>query len=507
MKYSLKAFLTVVLSLLFLNVSFNFSYAQNKKGEGTPLLIAQNNNNTQNSDEDEDDDGDVEDIKINIPKNVGNNSSNTKQSEDENAKSSKVQGKFYSWIAAGFKDDNETYFNFNRLELTLSQIQGNVTFYVRANARYNTVYANETSQDYQLGENIRIDLPEAYMNYEAGFENALLQQWNFVLGLQIVRWGKADELRPTDIISPQDQTLSILEGRNDRKLGRFAIRNVFTFSEKLRFEAIWLPLQRATETTASDKSIFTPAFLNTLTADGYSLSATQMPEKKLSHSDIALKLYFQIFNIDISMSFYNGYDPLPYAYVDASGKQINPFLNRVTMWGFDFERAVAGVVLRGEVAYFSKGRLFGVNSSSALASKTSSDGFLIEKDYIDATIGFDKNDFLVQKLYLNLQYSVNYILDYEDGILSRSGTQKEEVNHSGIWDIYYEWNNLKYKLEFEGTYSFTNQDFMLNPSLQIKIAMQTTLTFGAYLFFGDENTDIGQYKKKSFGYVQLEHLF
>lgn len=506
MKNILNKLALFLIAFSFLTIPFKLLIAQEKNGGGSSVLILAQNINQNSKDEDEEDSDETEDIQINIPKNT-TSSQNGGSSTEQNT--GKFQGKFYAWSAAGLKGDNDNYFNFSRLELKYFKIEGNVTFFIKANARYNSLYENESSsaQSYQQGENLRFDLPEAYINYELGFENALLQQWNLVIGLQTVKWGKADEIRPTDIISPQDITLLLLEGRNERKLGRFAIKTVFTFSEKFRFEAIWLPIQRASESTSSEDSLFSNLYLLNLGASGYAFNSTAMPEKKLSHSDVALKAYFQLFDIDFSLSFYNGYDSQPYFSVDSSGKQVTPFLNRVTMWGFDFERAIGSIVLRGEAAYFSKGRLFNVDSNSTLASKYSSNGLNVEKDYIDATIGFDKNDFLIQKFYINFQYSMNYILDYEEGMLSRLGTKKEEVTHKGIWDIYYEWNNLKYRIEFKGQYNLTDEDLMLNPKVWAKIAVQTKITLGAYLFFGDKNTELGEYKEKSFGYIQLEHLF
>ena len=449
-------------------------------------------------------DGELEemDLDITIPENIGSTEANK---EGGKRKNSQFQGKFYSWVANGLKNEDQQalYFNYNRLQLTLTELYGDISFYLKLNGRYNTLHNND-EDGYGRGENLRLDLSEAYINYEKQ-PGPLLRQFNFLAGIQTINWGKADEMRPTDIISPQDMTLFMLEGKNDRKLGRFALRSLFTFSEAFRVDVIWLPVQRATEMSVDSHSLFTPAAMTMMRDNGKTINPLKMPEQKLSHSDLALKGYFQLFGIDLSFSFYNGYDAMPYAEVTTD---VTPILSRVTMWGFDFEKAVGSIVIRGEAAYFSKGQLFGVDQDQypTLYAREGSDG-TVEKEYFEGTLGFDKNDFLVQKMYLNLQYNMNFIRDFEGGLTNRFGTKQEETNHLALWDIYYEWDNLTYRLEFAGSYSFTHGDYLLKPSFHVKLGLETKMILGAYLFGGEGQTDMGQFKEKSFSYLQLEHLF
>jgi hypothetical protein len=102
---------------------------------------------------------------------------------------------------------------------------------------------------------------------------------------------------------------------------------------------------------------------------------------------------------------------------------------------------------------------------------------------------------------------MNFIRDFEGGLTNRFGTKQEETNHLALWDIYYEWDNLTYRLEFAGSYSFTHGDYLLKPSFHVKLGLETKMILGAYLFGGEGQTDMGQFKEKSFSYLQLEHLF
>ncbi|PKL11083.1 MAG: hypothetical protein CVV50_06195, partial [Spirochaetae bacterium HGW-Spirochaetae-6] len=319
-----------------------------------------------------------------------------------------------------------------------------------------------------------------------------------------------------------DLTLFALEDRNDRKLGRFAAKALFSFSENLFFEAIWLPVQRASEATFEEESPFTSQPLLTLFDLGFDLKDFTLPEKKLSHSDVGLKVNFKLAGIDFSASFYDGYDPTPVLeilptdgagnydpnFLAAANKDLKAKLSRVTMWGVDFERTAGSFVVRGEAAYFSKGKLFRAPLNNVeLGLKYGPDGYLAQKDYLDVTLGIDKNDFLVPQMYMNLQYSYSHVLDYEKGLLVANGTALEAHNHAAIWNLSYDWGNMVYRLEFSGSYSFSHQDYLLSPSFHLKMGMETKLILGVHYFGGKKTTFLGQFQDKSFAFLKLEHLF
>lgn len=493
----MKHFSKLLIYLFCLTLFWVFAPAQRSQAKPSPLLLAQK------------DLGEDEDfIQVDIPDTLPAASNNAETSPQ--TKNSTLQGKLYSWLSMGLQDKAQQafYFNYTRLELDFTQLLGNITFRLKGNARYNSLYDNH-DDGYRRGENLRLDASEAYVDYQS-YAVPALTQFNFRLGIQTVNWGKADEMRPTDILSPQDLTLFALEDRNDRKLGRFAAKALFSFSEKFSAEIIWLPIQRASEATFEEDSPFTSRPLLNLFDQGFELEDFTLPQKKLSHSDLGLKLNFNLAGIDISSSFYHGYDPTPVLeIIDPLGsKDLKPRLSRVTMWGVDFERVVGSFVLRGEAAYFSKGKLFRAPlDQPELALKYGPDGFLAEKDYLDITLGLDKNDFLLPRMYLNLQYLYSHVPDYEKGLLVDNGTALNAHNHAAIWNMSYDWGNMVYRLEFSGSYSFSHGDYLLSPSFHLKIGMETKLILGAHYFGGKESTFLGQFRDKSFAFLKLEHLF
>jgi len=426
---------------------------------------------------------DFEDFKVDYTEQKTEKSEVDAKKNETNNK--KIQGSFNSYFLDVF-DNSNIGCQYNRLQLEFTDNYGDLFFYIKTNARYSTMF-----NDNRKTENLRLDLVEAHIDYTKYISNLEI---NMRLGQQIVNWGKADEVRPTDILSPQDLSLLVLEDRIDRKLGRFAGKFSFGY-ENIKIETILLPIHRETELPLDKNSMFLPKNIEKLINLGFTIEDTKLPKEKLSNTDIAIKMYLNILGTDMSLCYYDGYDPTPFTELDMTNKKINLFLNKIRFYGFDFEKTLGSFVIRGEGAYFTKGMLFKYNISNK------------EKDYIDLTFGIDKTDLFIPNLYLNLQYNLNYIKDYEDNMLSRYGTKIKEYNHSGIYTLSYEFGNLKYKIELKGNYSFTNKDGIVSPTFQVKIGPQTIIILGGVLFFGDEDTYLGQYNKNDYGYIKLEHLF
>ncbi|HOJ50117.1 MAG TPA: hypothetical protein PKW55_04830 [Spirochaetota bacterium] len=407
----------------------------------------------------------------------------TEQYQTQNSK--KIQGKINSYLLSF--PDNGNLAEKTKITIEFTDNYGDLFFYIKGNINH---FSLDT--DNRKGEDIRGDLVEAYIDYSKFISQIEL---NLRIGQQIINWGKADEIRPTDILSPQDLRLLILEERNDRKLGRIALKGSIGY-KSLKLEGFFFPIHKESLLPIEENSPFlSPIIKEIKESDPLTTIEKIKVKDRISDSDFAGKLYFNLFNTDISLSYYRGYDPTPFTEFNLSEKKIELFLNRIEFIGFDFERVLGSFVVRGEVAYFTKGMLFKKVINN------------IEKEYLDLTLGIDKTDFLIPNLYINLQYNLNYIKDYEEGLLSRYGTKLKEYNHSGIYTVYYEFDNLRYRIELKGNYSFTNKDGLLSPSFHMKLGPQTKLIIGSYILFGEKDTYIGQYNNKDFIYLKLEHLF
>jgi hypothetical protein len=126
------------------------------------------------------------------------------------------------------------------------------------------------------------------------------------------------------------------------------------------------------------------------------------------------------------------------------------------MVGFDFQRALFwGIAIRGEGAYFERGKYFSYTDESPTANPLASPLYAdvlaggkgsIERDYIEYTAGFDDHDFIFDDLYLNVQFNQRIILDYDDTL------RDEKYRNMILWDMKYSFFNQKVRIGTRGAY-------------------------------------------------------
>lgn len=143
----------------------------------------------------------------------------------------------------------------------------------------------------QLTDNaLFLDLREAYVNLYAG-------PFDIRLGKQIVVWGRADAFNPTNNISAADFRIrSPME--DDRRLGNIGAR-VYLNLLPFRVEGVWMPLYVAT--TYPDVAV--NQFVR--------FQEPAFPGLSLGSGLFAGRLHIELEKFDASVSYLNGYAPLP----------------------------------------------------------------------------------------------------------------------------------------------------------------------------------------------------
>ena len=183
-----------------------------------------------------------------------------------------------------------------------------------------------------------VDLREAYVN-------AYLGPFDLRLGKQIIVWGRADALNPTNNITPVDFRIrSPLE--DDIRLGNVGAR-AFLRLGVVRLEGVWMPTYLATELPTvglpPDVAFGPPIF----------------PSADLKNGLVAGRIHLELPAFEMSVSYLRGYAPLPGLTLTAlrftgrtrrSRSRGRPTTSRSI--GFDFSTALGDVLtLRGEAAY------------------------------------------------------------------------------------------------------------------------------------------------------------
>ena len=216
-----------------------------------------------------------------------------------------------------------------------------------------------------------LKLREAYIDWKG--EMLALR-----VGRQIVSWGKADDIKITDVICPKDEASFVASDYNESRLGIDAVR-LSLLTEKIQADVYYIPF-------------FTPSILplakgNPLKAkvfpanvEGIRIYAPEdyrdleHPNKHVSNSEYAFRASAYTSIADVSLYYFYGWDDTPFfkyrpnmvIYNSADAKDnssiyddifeidISGKYKRMMMIGLDAAIPVGEFVIRLEEAYFPK---------------------------------------------------------------------------------------------------------------------------------------------------------
>ena len=135
-----------------------------------------------------------------------------------------------------------------------------------------------------------VDLREAYVN-------AYLGPLDLRIGQQIIVWGRADALNPTNNLTPLDFRIhSPIE--DDIRIGNAGVR-AFLRLAPFRLEGVWMPL-------------YLPTVLPAVQLPQYvSYGAPLFPSLNLKNGTEAVRLHLELPAIEMSVSYLHGFAPLP----------------------------------------------------------------------------------------------------------------------------------------------------------------------------------------------------
>ena len=255
-------------------------------------------------------------------------------SEGLSAQTWELRGSLRGWIRGFTHSPNEIDLIESRLKLELISGMGeNSTFFVRS----------FLSHDGRAGDEVKLDLKQAYIDYYTGWTA-------FRFGKQLMTWGKADEINPTDVLNPQDLS-NILEDKIIRKIGLFALKANWYFGG-FDLETIWKPQFEAMKLPQPGSK------WNFLSVQEISeMPSPTYPSGDLDNTEWGLRLSKTVSMFDFSLSFYDGLEnihtPEMIFDIQTGSMKINRLLfHRIRMLSADFAGSVKSVGIWGEGAYF-----------------------------------------------------------------------------------------------------------------------------------------------------------
>lgn len=331
-----------------------------------------------------------------------------------------------------------------------------------------------------------LEIKETYAGITSNFID-------FILGNQIIVWGRTDGFNPTNNITPNNYFF-LSANPDDQKLSNFMLRSEIRLSPQIRASIIGIPVFKPSKyrydlLDINESATFTDPIL---------------PDKTFKNGSLAAKLDFEFPAVGFSFSWFNGFDPF-YGFdiknIDFStgSPQISyiPSFYRKNCFGFDFELPAGTWIVKGEGAF-------------NLPENNENKIYIPNKD-ISWVVGIE-HDF--KGLTAILQYIGKYTLDYtelatpqltdtsnplalmqyavatinvESALFNRKiFHQQEEMNHAVSLIISKSFAYETVSLELTGYYDITSEEYLIRPALKWNITSSLSATAGYSYMYGPE---------------------
>jgi hypothetical protein len=328
------------------------------------------------------------------------------------------------------------------------------------------------------GSSLRVR--EAYLDLEDG---ALLAR----LGRQIVAWGRADRVNPTDSLSPRDFTLLVADDEEQR-MGIDALQLRYALNSNLSISTL---LAR-----------FEPH----ITPQG-SLPPNRVAAPVPEAVEWAVKLDHVGAGVDWSVSYFNGYDRSARYQFDArnaSGPVFRADFERTQTLGFDVAGAVGAWTLRAEASHSWR-----QEACSACPA--------YQRTVSRAVLGADRD--LMGTMNLNLQVfgiartgftsigDVPAALRNVQAGLNRLNTEYADQETGITLRLSDRLLNDKLKWELGAVFDLTGASSLIKPRLTYAVNDQIKLSAGMDIYTGHTQTYFGALGKNALAFASVSFVF
>lgn len=359
-----------------------------------------------------------------------------------------------------------------------------------------------------------VDLREAYVNLYLG-------PLDLRLGQQIIVWGRADALNPTNNLTPFDlRVRSPVE--DDRRVGNVGARAFLTFAP-IRLEGVWMPL-------------YSPSELPVVLPEYVTMTDPRFPSPNIENGLGALRVHLELPAFEASVSYLYGHAPLPGLTLSGFTAGVDPPEIRVArraydqhVVGLDFSTALGDELgLRGEAAfrrplhyqerpYAARPDLqyvVGVDRSFGSVSVILQYGGRYTFDWrrepgpnppLDPTILTNLPPNPPPLVEQGVRESIDLELTARNQMLF---SQRRRVQHFVSTRV--EWLTAHDTLSLSalGMVNFSTREWVLFPKLGYRIADGLSTTLGAEVYAGPDDTLFGLVDQQlSAGYAELRCEF
>jgi hypothetical protein len=397
------------------------------------------------------------------------------------AQTYELRGNLREWVKIFNESPNETDLLETRLKLELLSTLGENTAFRAIN--YYVYDGVQKSHDWTF--------QEAYIDYYS-------KLLDIRFGKQIIAWGKADEINPTDVLNPQNLA-NITEDKSVRKIGLLCLKTDWKFSDYV-LEGIWKPEFQEMQIPSLNSrwAFFSLPGVTELPSPSY-------PDNELGDTEWALKLSRTFSMYDFSVSYFDGWDNIftPNLVFNSDTQQIELdelVFHRTKMFGADFAGSIRSVGVWGEFAYFRTEDTEGTDST-------------IKNPYLQYVVGADYT--FGYNITANVQYFQQYITKIDDD--AEETSEEDMISKLGIGMPLQQAVSLRiakkfgegdvHKLELFGLYDLKHQGMMLQPKLVISPEDALSLEIGTVIYDGDEESIFGRFDANDEVYLKCTYSF
>lgn len=399
--------------------------------------------------------------------------------------------------------------HFPGVNLTVRQrvrLGGDVRWVAEGRVLAQQVGHEEEAADHWSARALRYD-DEVVSELREGYLEIARPRWEARLGRQIIVWGRADEINPTDVVSPKNYRLLLPEGQPEQRFGVAAALLDYFLEDGLRLSGVWVP-------------IFAPTDIPLATMPGVRLER-RPPPITLANGSAGLKLDRSGGKIDASLAYFYGFNLLGAARIErlstdpttgAPGADVSLRYGRQHMVGADFATARGRFGYRGEVAYVHTDNPHGRRLDAI-------------SPYLFYVLGIERR--FAGDLGVIVQYVGRYVVDRVDperaladpdpvrGSARFLAARETAVINQQLDSVQNGWSlrvarqfwNQTLDCELLGVHYFERNDFFLRPKVSYAFADAWRATVGGEIFHGPHRSFFGRVQDNSGAFAELRYSF
>ncbi len=349
---------------------------------------------------------------------------------------------------------------------------------------------------------------EVISELREGYVEVTRPRWELRAGRQLIPWGRADEINPTDVISPKDFVLLLPEGSPAYRGGVNALRVDTFLPWRLRAIGVYVPF--------FEQSLIPLADL----PDGARLEE-RLPAIRIENGSAGIKLDRSGGEVDASLAYYYGYNLLPEVRIDrASADPATGALSadaalvhgRQHMIGADFATARGRFGYRGEVAWVQ----------TEHTSRSRPEEIVPFLAYV---LGIERS--FADSLSLIVQYVGRFVPERVDPeraladpdpvrgqarFLAAKATlvinqQLDTVQNGWSARIDKKFWNDTLDCELLGLHYFERNDFFIRPRVTYDLSDAWKAAVGGEIFHGPKNSTFGRVERNTGAFVEMKYSF